>query len=336
MNILITAAGRRSYLIHYFKEALQNKGKIIAANSIDHVPSFAEADETVVTPISYDPNYIPFLLNYCSEKKIDAILSLYDVDLGVLARSKEAFDRIGTKLIVSDEEFIRICNDKWATYMYLTKNGFKTPRTYLRLADAKKAILKNEITYPVIVKPRFGNGSIALNVASNEQELDKLFEFTQNEVKTSWLRFESADMEDIVIVQEFLNGPEYGIDIINDLDGHFCNVSIKKKIAMRSGETDSAIIEDNESIKREVTRLGEISGHIANLDCDGFLVGDSFYILEMNARFGGGYPFSHIAGVNLPLAIIKWLNGERVDTSLLTPEVGVEAYKDIEIKKWNK
>lgn len=321
-------------MINYFKVALQNSGKIIAANSIDHVPSFAEADETVVTPMSYDPNYIPFLINYCSKNRVNAILSLYDVDLAVLAHAKKSFEQIGTRLVLSDEAFIRVCNDKWATYLYLKKKGFKTPKTYLRLEESRDAILNKEVSFPVIVKPRFGNGSIALNIASNIQELEEFFMLTKNEVMNSWLRFESADEEDIVIVQELLEGQEYGIDIMNDLDGQFCNVSIKKKIAMRSGETDSAIIEDNPIIRRETTRLGKVTGHIANLDCDGFLVGDSFYILEMNARFGGGYPFSHIAGVNMPLAIIKWLNGENVDVDLLTPEVGVETYKDIEIKRW--
>ena len=73
--------------------------------------------------------------------------------------------------------------------------------------------------------------------------------------------------------------------------------------------------------------------HIANLDVDVFMKEDIPYILEMNARFGGGYPFSHMAGINLPLAIVKWLNGEEVDKSLLVENVGVLAHKDIEIVK---
>ena len=336
MNILVTSAGRRSYLIKYFKEALGNRGIVIAANSVDKVPSFAEADQTVVTPMIYDPDYISFLLKYCEKKKIDAIVPLYDVDLPVLAHHKDMFEKIGARLIVSDEKFVRICNDKWNTYIFLKENGFSTPKTYLHVLDAKRAIEENEISFPLMIKPRFGNGSIALNIATDEKELEYLFSITQKEIRSSWLKFESSKEEDIVVIQEFVSGEEYGIDIMNDLDGTYQNVVIKKKIAMRSGETDSAIIVDNDDIRQQMKKLAEITRHVANLDCDGFLKDNVFYILEMNARFGGGYPFSHVAGVNMPLAIVKWLRGEEVNKNLLTAQVGVRAYKDINIKRWKE
>lgn len=53
------------------------------------------------------------------------------------------------------------------------------------------------------------------------------------------------------------------------------------------------------------------------------------YILELNCRFASGYPFSHCVGVNLLLALIKWLKGEEVDKSLLTEQIGVIAHKDL-------
>ena len=79
-------------------------------------------------------------------------------------------------------------------------------------------------------------------------------------------------------------------------------------------------------------RLARLTGHVGNLDCDAFLVGGVPYILEMNARFGGGYPFSHIAGANVPKAIVKWLQGEEIEEKWLTAKVGVKAYKDINIR----
>ena len=332
MNILITSAGRRGYLIRYFKEALDGKGLIIAGNSIDGVPAFQEADKSVVTPMVYDENYIPFLLKYCKENSVDAILSVYDVDVPVLAHHRAEFAEVGTKLVISDEEFVRICNDKWRSYLYLTENGFKTPKTYLTVADTKKAIADGEISYPVIVKPRFGNGSIGLSVAHDEEELDALFYLTKKDIYRGWLRFESAQSDDIVVVQEMLKGNEYGLDIVNDLNGNFRGAIVKRKMAMRSGETDSAVVVDDESLHQTAIRLGQCTGHIANLDCDAFLVDGEPYILEMNARFGGGYPFSHIAGANVPKAIVQWLQGEKGDDDLLKATVGVKSYKDIKIR----
>lgn len=89
---------------------------------------------------------------------------------------------------------------------------------------------------------------------------------------------------------------------------------------MRSGETDCAVVVQNENISNFAERLGKSSGHIANLDVDVFVDRDQIYLLEMNARFGGGYPFSHIAGVDLPMAIVKWIKREPVTNELVVKE----------------
>ncbi|MBE5747103.1 MAG: ATP-grasp domain-containing protein [Clostridiales bacterium] len=332
MNILITSAGRRGYLIKYFKEALNGDGLVIAGNCIDGVPAFQEADKSVVTPMVYDENYIPFLLDYCKENKVDAILSVYDVDVPVLAHYRKEFEAVGTRLVVSDESFVRICNDKWQSYLYLIENGFKTPKTYLSLADTKTALASGELSFPLIVKPRYGNGSIGLCTAHDEEELDALFRLTEKSVERSWLRFESAQSDDTVVVQEMLQGEEYGLDIINDLDGKYRSVIIKRKEAMRSGETDSAQVVENEKMRAMAEKLARLTGHVGNLDCDAFWVDGEPYVLEMNARFGGGYPFSHIAGANVPKAIVAWLQGEEIDEKWLTAKVGVKSYKDINIR----
>ena len=121
------------------------------------------------------------------------------------------------------------------------------------------------------------------------------------------------------------------MDVINNLEGEYQNTIVKKKYAMRSGETDCAETIDSPELKALGKAISEKLHHVANLDMDVFVDNDKPFILEMNARFGGGYPFSHIAGVNLPLAIVKWLRSEEVDVSLLTERTGILAHKDIEI-----
>ena len=106
---------------------------------------------------------------------------------------------------------------------------------------------------------------------------------------------------------------------------------IKKKIAMRAGETDIAELVDNIGIKTVLEKLGKLTKHIANMDVDIFLVDGIPYILEMNCRFGGGYPFSHMGGCNLPLAIVKWLNGLEVDDKLISAKTGITGYKELVI-----
>ncbi len=330
MNILLTSAGRRSYLVKYFKEALNGTGLVHAANSSALSTAFLYADKTVITPLIYDENYIPFLLEYCKENAINAIISLFDVDLMILAKNKQTFADAGVQVVVADEKAIDLCNDKWNTYNFCLENSINTPRTYLSTDAALKDINNGSLSFPLYVKPRWGMGSLSVFCAENEAELKIFYDKSKREIENSYLKYESAaNSAECVLIQESLKGQEYGIDVINDLNGNYRNTVIRQKYAMRSGETDAAIIAENEKI----TAIGEIISqklrHPGNLDADIFLVDGVPYLLEMNARFGGGYPFSHVAGVNMPLAIIKWLKGEDVPIELLKAEVGVMASKEL-------
>ena len=332
MNLLLTSVGRRSYLIKYFRDALNGTGEVHVSNSSSMTPAFNIADKTVVTPLIYEEEYIPFLLEYCRKNSISAVLPLFDVDLPILSANKRLFDEIECKVIVSDFDVINICNDKLLTYKFLIKNGFNAPKTYADLCEVKDSLRKGYINYPLIVKPRWGMGSIGIFQADNEEELSVLYNKVKAAIQNSYLKYESdKGFDSSVIIQEKLIGQEYGIDVINDLEMNYQNTIVKKKYAMRSGETDCAEIVDDSTLKELGARLGKELGHIANLDVDAFVVDGTQYILEMNARFGGGYPFSYLAGVNLPLAIIKWLNGEKIDMSILTEKVGIIAHKDIEV-----
>lgn len=331
MNVLLTSVGRRAYMVKYFKDALGTSGQVHVCNSDDLTVAFHYADKAVVSPLIYSEEYIPFLLKYCKENEIDVLISLFDIDLLVLAKNKEKFKAIGTKVIVSEPELISICNDKWKTYKFLKENGFRTPKTYLTLQKAMLAIESGELKYPIVIKPRFGCGSIALSIA--EDELALLYYYSRNvrTINKSYLHYESDGVEEKIIYQECLKGQEYGADIINDLQGNLRQVNVRKKVAMRAGETDIAELVDEPSISKELERLGRLTGHIGNMDTDVFLVDGKPYILEMNARFGGGYPFSHVGGCNLPKAIVAWSQGEDVEQTSLVSRTGKKVFKELGI-----
>ena len=330
MNILLTSAGRRGYLVEYFKEALNGTGEVHVGNSTPLSPVFYYADKCVVTPLIYDEDYVPFLLRYCEKNHIDAVISLFDIDLYMLAQHKADFAKIGVTVLVSDPEVILNCNDKWNTYQFCQKHGFATPKTYCRIEAARAALAAGELTYPVIIKPRWGMGSIAIYQAENEEELDVLTRKVKREIFDSYLKYESAfDKDECVLFQEKIKGQEHGLDVIHDLEGKHCLTVVREKIAMRSGETDCAKVLLNPAIEAVGTAVGEALGHIGNLDMDVFVTENEIYVLEMNARFGGGYPFSHLAGVNLPGAIVKWLTGIPLADELTVKHPGILAQKDI-------
>lgn len=334
MNILFTSVGRRSYLVKYFKEVLRETGKVYVANSSELSPAFQVADASVVTPLIYDSRYIPFLKEYCEKHQIDAIISLFDIDLPILAKHKKEFEDLGIQVVVSDENVVDICNDKWKTYQFLNNNGFKTPISYLDIEKVLCDIEKGVLKYPLILKPRWGMGSLSVMQADNEIELKVLYKKIYREIQNSYLKYEAKEsLENCILIQQRLDGQEYGLDIINNLQGEYQNTIIKEKKAMRSGETDCAETVYFKEAEDLGKALSQKMKHISNLDVDVFRVENELYILEMNARFGGGYPFSHLAGVNLPAALIDWLQGKETDRNNLTYETGILGQKDIRIVK---
>ncbi|MBO1912239.1 ATP-grasp domain-containing protein, partial [Microvirga sp. 3-52] len=168
---------------------------------------------------------------------------------------------------------------------------FKTPETFLSVNDALEALRKNVVSFPLIIKPRWGMGSISIFEVENRNELEVLFNKTKRNILSTYLSFESQqNIENCVVIQEKLKGQEYGLDVINDLNGNYKVTCIKKKIAMRSGETDRAETITDSRLSRMGEKLSNQLKHIGNLDVDAFIVNEIPYVLEMNARFGGGYP----------------------------------------------
>ncbi|MEZ9835253.1 ATP-grasp domain-containing protein [Vibrio breoganii] len=335
MNILLTSVGRRAYLIDYFKSAFKGKGLVHASNLVETY-SLKVADKSVLSPQIFSREYITFLIEYCLSNNVKAIVSLFDVDLQTLANHKLEFKRNGIEVIVSKPEVIKICNDKWETYKFLKTSGFNTPKTYIDVRLAKSDIESGELSYPVILKPRWGMGSIGVYKAENEIELEVFYNKIQREIQNTYLKYESCqDKNRAVIIQQFISGDEYGLEVVNDLDANYVATLSKKKIAMRAGETDQAEIVINEEFDWLGNRISTYLGHVANLDVDVLEENGVFFVLEMNARFGGQYPFSHVAGADLPLQIRYWLENKDTEPSLFNIENGVVASKDLNIVRLN-
>ena len=335
MNILFTCAGRRTYLLKYFKENMQEGDKIVATDMQLSAPALQAADVKLQVPAVYADNYIDKTLNICKEFAIDALISLNDLELPILAEQKERFEALGVKVIVSDTQVIDIAFDKYKTAQWVESLGLNAPKTYIRLADVKNAISTDKVSFPLFLKPRWGSGSIGLETVEDMEELEKIYEQLFKKIKKTILATASVG-DEYIMIQEKLTGKEYGLDVMNDLEGNFIAVSVKQKLAMRAGETDKAITVDLPEVREIGATIGRNLKHIGNLDVDIMQRANGDYcVLELNPRFGGGFPFSYEAGVNLPKAIIEWLKGNTIDKSLLTPIYGKMFAKNdylIEIK----
>lgn len=311
MNILFTCAGRRNYLINYFKEALKGEGKVFATDMQLTAPALVDADVAIQVPAIYSQEYIPSLLRIVKENDINCVISLNDLELPILSEAKAQIEALGAKVIVADEHAIKIAFDKWETVKFLEAKGLKSPKTYIDFEEAKKAIESGGLKFPLVIKPRWGSASIGIDFPETMEELELAYKLQNIRLKRTILAEASKeDIDHAILIQEKIPGKEYGMDVLNDFEGNYVGTFVREKLQMRSGETDKAISVIDKRFEQVGKIIGDNLKHIGNLDCDVFEHNGELYVLELNPRFGGGYPFSHEAGMNTAAVYIKWLKGE--------------------------
>jgi carbamoyl-phosphate synthase large subunit len=311
MNILLTCAGRRNYLVQYFAEALGSAGKVFAADCNPNAPALHEADKGFVVPAIDQPDYVERILSLCRDNQVSLLVPLNDFELPLLSRHKSRFDDIDTTLLISSPTIIDTCFDKWRTAEFLKSAGIEGPNTYLTSVDVQSAICSGDLVLPFILKPRWGSASIGVETIFEDEDIEPTCRLAAKRIKRSNFADPSAEDPDaLLIYQERLNGQEYGLDVINDLSGRYLFTFVRRKLAMRAGETDHAVAIRNSRLEALGERIGRSLGHVGILDCDVFDCDGELSVLEMNARFGGGYPFTHTAGANLPAILIALVKGE--------------------------
>lgn len=173
MNILLTSAGRRVQVVQYFKKELWGKGNIIATDCDITAPALHFADRYEQAPKIDDPFYFSFLQEMIIKYDVQAVLSLIDPELSLLAAHKEDFNKMNTIAVISDQEVTSLCLDKRLTYEFLKRQGIPCIPTYITLEEVEQALLCKEMSFPIIVKPRRGSASIGVSRVDRMEELEK-------------------------------------------------------------------------------------------------------------------------------------------------------------------
>ena len=293
MNILILSAGTRNKVVEYCKKNVGDGGKVVATDCSNLAPAVYEADVFYLVPRITAPGYIEQILDICVKEKIDGVFSLIDPELSLLARERERFLAVGATPILSDYELVETCFDKHRMFELLTGMGIPTGQCYLSKEDFYRDRQKGRIDYPVFVKPVRGSASLNINKVSSDQELETLFH-----------------LYDDLMIQEFMDGQEYGADVYVDMiSGKCTSIFVKKKIKMRAGETDKSVSVKNPELFELIRKFVEKCGFCGMIDIDLFEIGGVFYISEVNPRFGGGYPHAYACGVNMPSQVLCNLSG---------------------------
>lgn len=293
MNILIASAGRRTKLVEYFMNEFNTDGKVVVTDCDYLAPTMHIGAKGYIVPLITDENYIDELLKICKKEDINAILSLIDPELSLLVKNKYRFEELGIKVLISDYEVTELCFDKMNMFKFLKSNNFKCARTYTDLDSFNNDLELGLVKFPVFVKPRTGSASLGINKVENIKHLELLFE-----------------LSDDLIIQEFLNGQEYGIDVYTDfISKEIISIFAKKKVKMRSGETDKALSFKDDKLFNLIHDFVTKLGTLGPIDIDVFEVDGEYYISEVNPRFGGGHLIAYECGDNYPLYIKNNLNG---------------------------
>jgi carbamoyl-phosphate synthase large subunit len=281
-NVLVTSAGRRGALTQIFLEVARQRAERCRVVAADMTPLSAAgqiADEFVLVPACSDPAYVPRLLEICDAHEIALVVPTIDTELAILAQAKGLLAEHGTTALCSGAETVRIASDKRITADWLASEGFPTPRTttaaeYHRDPSAWEP--------PVFVKPARGSSSIGARVVDDPWEIALL------EDPESWL------------VQSIAGGAEFTCDAWVE-DGRCRCVVPRQRLATRAGEVSKAVTRRLPQLEQIVaSALETLPDAFGPLTVQAFVDGEKIEIVEVNARFGGGYPLAWEAGARYP------------------------------------
>lgn len=328
-NVLVTCSGRRNYLVACFREALGPVGSVFVADHSSHAATMLEAKgDAIRVPALSEKTYFDELLIHCRLLKVNLLVSLNDFELPGLARNADRFRAGGVIPMIASPEVVDRCFDKWETFLWLRAISVPTPETVLDEAEARNALRAGRLRFPLVVKPRWGTGSICVEFARDEHELELVCQFARHKLATlSPGGVGPGIMPADLVIQQAASGVEYCFDLVNDLEGSPQGVLTRRKLVSRAGEADRAVTEHHPGLEELGTRMANALRHPGIMDCDAIVTAQGPVVLELNPRFGGSYPFSHEAGANIPAALIAWAQGLPVRPEWLVSRPGVLAAK---------
>ncbi|HLF51193.1 ATP-grasp domain-containing protein [Flavobacterium sp.] len=286
-NILITSAGQRVSLVRAFQQEVKKINLDAKVYTVDLNPRLAPAchvsDGYKQVKYVTEENYIEELLQICLDWKIQLLIPTIDTELLVLAANKQLFLENGIVPIVSSLDFVQKCRDKRITKQFFKENNIDSP----------KDIDKSNPVFPLFIKPYDGS------LSKDTFLIRKASELTDYHFQNPKFMF----MEYI----DHNQFEEYTVDTYYNKYNELKCIVPRKRILVRSGEVNKGVTDKNEIVTYVKKHLSEIKGAVGCLTMQFFFHPATKKIvgIEINPRFGGGFPLSYLSGANYPLWLIK-------------------------------
>ena len=284
--VLLTGVGKRYDIVSAFAQ----HATVIAADPNPLAPAQYAAHHRCAVPRIDDPGYVPALQELCAEHRVGAVVPLTDLDLEVLALAR-ADGRLPA--FVPDAAIARATYDKYKAHLLLERLGLPSPPTVLPGEPVA--------SYPVLVKPRWGSGARSIHRADDARAVEFFVDY----------------IGEPGMVQRLMEGPEFSIDALSDLDGRCLNAIPRTMLESRGGESiKGTVIADEELIelgRRTVEALGVRGPCTVQVFRDREI---GLGITDVNTRFGGAFPapmYAALPGRTYPELIVRMAGGERID-----------------------
>lgn len=290
LNILILSCSRDVSLVKAFRRALINDGggAVIAGDVSPQAAALYFADDGVLLPPSADPRFPPALLELCRDRKVHLVLSARDADLPVLAAAAAPLAAAGTRALVAGVEALRTCQDKRLFADFCRRRGFPAPHTYAP---------GQAVRFPVFVKPARGAGSRQARRANDERELE----------------LARLDAGGEALVQEYLDWPEFTLDLFADFSGRVLSVVPRERLRTVGGESYiGRTVRHLPAMQLAVDLAGQL-GLVGPNTIQCFCREDEVRLIEVNPRFGGGANLGFAAGADSPQMLVSLLRGKAPD-----------------------
>lgn len=295
-NILITSAGQRVSLVKSFQKEITKLDPLNKVYTVDLNPLLAPAchisDGYRTVQKVTASNYITELLDICKELEVKLVVPTIDTELLILSRFKEYFSKEGITVAVSSEEFIKACRDKREINQFFLEHHIDIPQN----------INKENLTFPLFIKPYDGSLSKDTFLIREKSELTA---YHFENPKLMFMEYIDHEEHD-----------EYTVDTYYDKSGNLKCVVPRKRIFVRTGEVNKGVTHKNEIVSYVKQRLSYIKGAVGCLTMQFFYNQASKRIIgiEINPRFGGGYPLTYLAGGNYPKYLIEeYLLGKSIE-----------------------